>query len=951
MNNGLKKENKELRVECRWEPGQGFLLWDTGDSGLGWTLADLKYKLFAWHQGSFYGTMVPEVEWEGRWYLRLSPLTALEFFAQPPVPEFFTVKWGKEIVGMQQIVHLIQEMLTAGQWRPDYEGWRKGKTGWKLDCPPGLELDNPPSWLDEWVELIIEELREGNAEINRAWAALAEAYPLLGRDNPRTAIFADEEDWLMAIGWKQDHVPFRTCLRLSEPGEGNPWNLNLLLQDKENPDVMREFPPEGREGVADYPGAWLSHLERPAKDFRKWLGYLSWQDNGDEGLCLELTEEQAWEFLIEGSIKLVDAGCIVFLPSWWEQLRKQKPKLRIHTRSSVGSAGESLLGLQQIVRFDWKLAVGELELSEDEFNQALAEKKRLIKIRDQWIQLDPLFLQQVRKIMKQKKKGLSLGEVLQMHLLHEPTVSGDLDEGEIEEGHSVQVEVELNAHLSRMVEQLTQSADLPPEETSALFQGVLRNYQRAGHAWLMFLRRFGLGGCLADDMGLGKTIQWIAYLLGVKEREEAAEPSLLICPTSVMGNWQMELKRFAPSLQVHLHYGPQRSKGEDFAVAIQGRDLVITSYNLAYLDREDLGAVDWNCICLDEAQNIKNAYTKQSAAIRKLTGGHRVALTGTPMENRLTELWSIMDFLNPGYLGSLTAFKRQFVNKIEGSRDAKTIGQVRRLVRPFLLRRVKSDPAIELDLPEKLEFKEYVPLTMEQATLYEGMIEDMFRRLEEASVMERRGIIVATLTRLKQLVNHPALILKEGRSVPLRNRSTKLERLVEMVLELRAEGDRCLIFTQFIDMGHMIRDILQKELGEPALFLYGGTPKAQRDAMIARFQDEGQPGGVFILSLKAGGTGLNLTAANHVFHFDRWWNPAVENQATDRAHRIGQNRRVQVHKFITLGTLEERIDEMLERKQGLNELIVGGGENWITEFNTGELREIFALRREWVGIE
>ncbi len=948
MSNKLKMENKELWVECRWEPGQGFLL---GGSGLGWTLAELKYNLFAWHQDSFYGTMVPEVEGEDGWYLRLSPFMALEFFTQPSEPEFFTVKWGAEIARMQQTALLIQEKLAAGQWRPDYEGWRKGKTGWKLDYPHGGELANPPSYLDEWVELIIEELREGDTEVSRVWAALTEAYPLLGRDNPRTAIFADEEDWLMAIGWKQDQVPYRTCLRLSEPGEGNPWTLNLLLQDKENPDVMREFPfDEGAE--ADYPIAWLPHLERPVKDFRKWLEYLSWPNQGDEGLyCLELTEEEAWEFLIEGSIKLVDAGCTVFLPSWWEQLRKQKSKLRIHTKSSVGSTRESMLGLQQIVRFDWKLAVGDLELSEDEFNQALAEKKRLIKIRDQWIQLDPLFLEQVRKIMKEKKKGLSLGEVLQMHLLHEPTVSGDLEEGELEDGHSVQVEVELNADLSRMVEQLTQSADLPQEETAALFQGVLRKYQRSGYAWLMFLRRFGLGGCLADDMGLGKTIQWIAYLLGVKEKEETAEPSLLICPTSVIGNWQMELKRFAPSLQVHLHYGTQRGKGEDFLAAIQGRALVITSYNLAYLDREDLGAVDWNCICLDEAQNIKNAYTKQSAAIRKLSAGHRVALTGTPMENRLTELWSIMDFLNPGYLGSLTAFKRQFVNKIEGSRDTKTIEQVRRLVRPFLLRRVKTDPAIELDLPEKQEFKEYVPLTMEQATLYEGMIEDMFRRLEKATFMERRGIIVATLTRLKQLVDHPALILKEGRSVPQRNRSTKLERLVEMVQELRAEGDRCLVFTQFVNMGQMIQEILQKELGEPSLFLHGGTPKAQRDAMIARFQDESQPGGVFILSLKAGGTGLNLTAANHVFHFDRWWNPAVENQATDRAHRIGQNRRVQVHKFITLGTLEERIDEMLERKQGLNELILGGGENWITELTTGELREIFALRREWVGID
>jgi len=951
MNTGSNNMKNEFKVLCRWEPGQGFLFWGVTNSGALCNLTDLKYNLLAWHRRSFYGTMVPEAEWEGRRRLLLSPLAALEFLAQPPQPEFIKLKWSEEILRLQQIAPLIRELLAAGQWRPDYDRWRAGQTGWKLQYPPGLRRKKAPPYLEGWVSLIIEELREQNPELNRAWQALEENYPLLRRDNPRTAVFADEEDWLMAIGWKEDTIPFRTCLRLAEPGEGAPWTLNLVLQDKDNPEVMREFPPE-EPGGDSYPAAWLPHLARPGQDFRKGLRFLSWPDPGEEAPHrLELTEEQAWEFLTAGSIKLVEAGYTVFLPSWWDELRKQRPKLRVYTKSAAGSTGESLLGLRQIVKFDWKLALGETELSEEDFHRALAEKKRLINIRGHWVQLDPQLLQQVQKIIKEKKKGLSLGEVLQMHLLHEPDLPADLAETEAEEGLTVPVEVELNAHLSRLVEQLTQDNLGPAEEPSALFQGTLRNYQRTGYGWLMFLRRFGLGGCLADDMGLGKTIQWITYLLGIKEKGEAAGPSLLICPTSVMGNWQRELQRFAPTLQVYLHYGPQRCKGEAFATAIREKDLVITSYNLAHLDKEDLTAVAWDCICLDEAQNIKNAYTKQAAAIRKLSAAHRVALTGTPMENRLTELWSIMDFLNPGYLGSLTAFKRRFVNKIEGSRDAKVIEQVRRLVRPFLLRRVKTDPAIELDLPEKQEFKEYVPLTMEQATLYEGMIDDMFRRLERATPMEKRGIIVATLTRLKQLVDHPALILKEGRTALLRNRSTKLERLVEMVRELRAEGDRCLIFTQFVDMGYMLQEILQKELGEPALFLHGGTPKARRDALIACFQDPGQPGGVFILSLKAGGTGLNLTAANHVFHFDRWWNPAVENQATDRAYRIGQNRRVQVHKFIALGTLEERIDEMLERKQGLNELIVGGGENWITELSTGELREIFALRREWVGAD
>jgi SNF2 family DNA or RNA helicase len=357
----------------------------------------------------------------------------------------------------------------------------------------------------------------------------------------------------------------------------------------------------------------------------------------------------------------------------------------------------------------------------------------------------------------------------------------------------------------------------------------------------------------------------------------------------------------------------------------------------------------WHSICLDEAQNIKNAYTKQSQAIRGLTAGHRIAMTGTPMENRLTELWSIFDFINPGYLGSLRSFTEWFVNPIEKAQDNERITQVQRLVRPFLLRRMKTDPLIELDLPEKTEAKVYVSLTAEQAALYESVLQDMLTKLDTLLPMERRGAILATLTKLKQVCNHPALALKdESARRFVAERSAKVERLLEMVQELRAEGDQCLIFTQFVEAGNLLQSLLAEALGEPILFLHGGVPKAKRDAMITEFQSTTSSPGVFLLSLKAGGVGLNLTAASHVFHFDRWWNPAVENQATDRAFRIGQTRHVQVHKFVALGTLEERIDEMIERKQTLSEHIVGAGEQWITEMSTDDLRDLFALRREWV---
>ena len=673
------------------------------------------------------------------------------------------------------------------------------------------------------------------------------------------------------------------------------------------------------------------------------------------GLRRELNEAEAWEFLDSGSVRLVQAGHTVLLPKWWGEVKKLVPALKIRTRSSVGAWQESRLGVDQIVQFDWNLAVGDLELPEAEFREIVKKKRRLMQIRGKWIRLDPSYLKKIQKFIR-KKEGLSLGDILHLRLLG-PAAATPAEQEAGAEDDPLQVEIELSGQLARMVEQLGNLTEITVPEVALSFRGALRPYQQMGAAWMLFLRRFGLGCCLADDMGLGKTIQWIAYLLKVREEENPTQPALLICPTSVLGNWQKELARFAPGVGVRLHYGPQRSRGADFLPSVQGAGVVLTSYNLAHLDEVELSAVDWDCICLDEAQNIKNAYTKQAAAIRRLKGRHRIAMTGTPMENRLTELWSIYDFINPGYLGGSGEFSRKFVGVIEKKKDEADISRVQKLIRPFLLRRVKSDPAIELDLPEKQEQKEYVPLTVEQASLYESVLRDLFEKLEEYEGMGRRGLILSTLSRLKQVCNHPALLLKEdppGKVRDISGRSKKVERLLEMIAQLRQEGDRCLIFTQFVRMGQLLQEVLLRELGEPSYYLFGGTPRKERDQMVARFQGSASNGGdspnIFILSLKAGGLGLNLTAANHVFHFDRWWNPAVENQATDRSHRIGQNRHVMVHKFISLGTMEERIDEVLERKSDLSERIIGGSEAWLTEISTGELRELFTLRKDWVSV-
>jgi SNF2 family DNA or RNA helicase len=485
--------------------------------------------------------------------------------------------------------------------------------------------------------------------------------------------------------------------------------------------------------------------------------------------------------------------------------------------------------------------------------------------------------------------------------------------------------------------------ELPPPDG---FVGQLRPYQVRGYSWLAFLRRWGLGACLADDMGLGKTIQAIALLLQERETSDnGLEPALVICPTSVVGNWKREIQRFAPGLRVMVHHGSDRASGEEFVSMARTHDVIISTYGLARRDVEDLAQVPWSDIILDEAQNIKNPQAKQSQAIRTLPGGNRIALTGTPVENRLSELWSIMQFLNPGFLGSQAKFRKNFALPIERYQNQVATERLKGMVGPFLLRRVKTDPTVIQDLPEKLEMKVYCNLTAEQATLYRAVVKESLERVGSAGEgIERRGAVLGALTRLKQVCNHPAQFMGDGST--LAGRSGKLDRLGEMLEEALSVGDRALVFTQFAEMGHMLRAHLQSLFGVEVLFLHGGTPQKQRDRIVSRFQ-RGQGGPpIFVLSLKAGGTGLNLTAANHVFHFDRWWNPAVENQATDRAFRIGQTRDVQVHKFLCAGTLEERIDKMIESKKALAESVVGAGEGWLTELSTDELREIMALRAE-----
>jgi len=957
----------------------------------------LKHRLFAWHEPSFYGT---ELELRKIGELEAVVLPAEEvisFFATGPLLAHIEWSWEGDAARLTALAPLLSECLEKRLYAPDLAAYRRGLLRWSWEAAAvgatfgkvrGDELDLERSgWNDEARAGL--KAAFSAAVTSRFYATesdeadLRREFPALFASANAAAATAglDAESWLVQIGWKADVSPFRPLLQLIEPWEGDErprWRLRLVLQDKSDPATLRKVR-LGDNGEADgkWPDAWTAAIRnRSASWLERLRASLPRQrlSRGDNVLDKPLDDEAAWQFLNADSQRLLEAGWQVLLPAWWEAASRKKPRLRAAVQSEDESkkrgGGKSLFGLDAILSFNWRISIGDSDLSEQEFEELLARGERLVKFRDRWIALDPALIAQIRRMMEgmDKSQGLSFQDVLQLHLLSlgeagdEDAVAADTAaEAYAADSARVQLEVELNAHLTGLIARINQQSEWPQLDPPAGLRAELRSYQRDGFAWLAFLRRFGLGACLADDMGLGKTVQLITYLLHAKEQadEGVQLPSLIVCPTSVLGNWQKEISRFAPSLRVVMHYGSGRKSGTAFHNQAGNVDVVLTSFATASLDQDTLASFQWGAVCLDEAQNIKNAQTRQALAVKSLPALHRIALTGTPIENKLAELWSIYDFIVPTYLGTAKAFQGRFAVPIEHERDGRRMAELQRLIKPFMLRRKKKDPSIQLDLPEKNEMKTYVPLTSEQAALYDNCVKELMEKLRKLDGIQRKGAILGALTRLKQACDHPALLDEDLGTEPedgppqpeaIAARSSKLERLLAMVKELREEDERCLIFTQYIGMGKMIQDVLQRELGEPVLYLNGSTPKVQRDRMVERFQSRDLPSSeqpnVFILSLKAGGVGLNLTAANHVFHFDRWWNPAVENQATDRAYRMGQTRDVQVHKFISLGTLEERIDEMLENKQQLSDSVISSSEGWITELSTENLRELITLRRD-----
>jgi SNF2 family DNA or RNA helicase len=507
-------------------------------------------------------------------------------------------------------------------------------------------------------------------------------------------------------------------------------------------------------------------------------------------------------------------------------------------------------------------------------------------------------------------------------------------------------EIDAKDALAEMLAKLHDQRQIAPITDPPRLNATLRDYQKRGVAWLEFMEELGLNGCLADDMGLGKTIQVIAQLVREKELGFAGQPNLLIAPTSVLGNWRKEIERFAPHLSTRIHHGAERAADKaGFAEACRLCDVFITSYALVRKDAKLFDSVKWRRLVLDEAQNIKNPLAAQTKAILHIKSDHRLALTGTPVENRLLDLWSLFNFLNPGYLGRQAQFRKNYELPIQRENNIGKSALLRKLVEPFILRRVKTDPAIIQDLPDKVDNRQYCNLGKEQASLYEAVVRDVGVQLADSEGIQRQGLMLSTLMKLKQICNHPAQFLQDGGPFTA-ERSHKLERLTDMLADVLVEGESALVFTQFTEIGESLERHLKSALQCQTYYLHGGTTRNRREQMITRFQDPESPPAVFILSLKAGGVGITLTRANHVFHFDRWWNPAVEDQATDRAFRIGQTRNVFVHKFITLGTLEERIDAMIEDKRKVAGSIVGSDESWLAKLDNTAFKQLIALNRQ-----
>jgi SNF2 family DNA or RNA helicase len=808
-----------------------------------------------------------------------------------------------------------------------------------------------------------------------------------GKTTTDLELYQQWQFWQQRISHTQTDSSFYLCFQLQAPlKEEEPWQLEFQVAPKEDPSLKLPL----AAYWAMTPAKQKTIQKQFGKDFEQDLllnlGYAAriyndlWQGLETEhpaGMPLNL--DRAFEFLKESAWVLEDAGYKVIVPAWWTPSGRRRAKLRLKAAGKSVGAGsqkgkQSYFSFDRLVEYQYELAIGGESVSAKEWEQLVQAKAPLVKFRGEWMELDRDKMQEMLQFWQQHQQEqpeMSLTEFMKL-------VASDDN-----------LEVDRDSTLEEMLAQLNDKSQFEPIPNPPQLNGTLREYQRRGVSWLQYLENLGLNGCLADDMGLGKTIQVIARL--VNERAEVSatpttkkasskttiksaaktvaktsktskskadeieiapsassepKPTLLIAPTSVVGNWKKEVEKFAPHLRAIVHHGSDRTQDvEAFKASCFTHDLTITSFTLVRKDENLFSEIAWHRVVIDEAQNIKNPKAAQTKAILNLEATHRLALTGTPVENRLLDLWSIFNFLNPGYLGKEAQFKKSFEVPIQKNSDKIQAGILKKLVEPFILRRLKTDRSIIKDLPDKIEQKLYTNLTKEQASLYQAVVREVEGKIENTEGIERKGLILSTLMQLKQICNHPMQFLHDG-SEFTPERSHKLSRLSEMVEEAIEEGESLLIFSQFTEIGDALAKHFKHVYHYNTYYIHGGTSRDKRERAITEFQDPETEPSVFVLSLKAGGVGITLTKANHVFHFDRWWNPAVEDQATDRAFRIGQKKNVFVHKFVTIGSLEEKIDQMIEDKKKLAGAIVGADESWLTELDNDTFKQLIALNRD-----
>ncbi|MDD4614732.1 MAG: DEAD/DEAH box helicase, partial [Caldisericia bacterium] len=736
------------------------------------------------------------------------------------------------------------------------------------------------------------------------------------------------------------NAQYQFGVRLQEPSneEENKWYLQCLLRITSNPDQTVEWTLQDIENEVPKqdnttPSISETQIHSVIEYMTSMSNTLRFHPEIFKEYKVQFSTKEAFLFLKKDVKKLQQIGFWTQLPPWWENMRtEQSLQIQIDPLAFPSPKTSHKQPVEDLLQCRITAYLDEIELTEKDI-QALSEQKEpFMKIHQNWVYINPKKIRSSLSLLQSKKPAIPIKTLLAMSLGIEKT----WEEIPI---HSIA----FNQEIENFKTLLHHPQNIPLLAQPENMKGTLRHYQTVGFSWIQFLYQWGFGVCLADDMGLGKTIQTLAFLQR-RLQSGPSSPVLLICPTSVMNHWKNEIKQFTPSISAYIHHGPNRKKDQDFLAAIQDFNIVITSYQILYRDYSFLKKIPWEIVIADEAQNIKNPVTLQSKAARHLHADFKLALTGTPLENHIGDLWSIMDFMNPGFVGSRKYFHEHFFKPIHIAKDEQRLKTLKAMTSPFILRREKTDEQIAPDLPKKIETKEYCLLTKEQVRLYKALTEQVKNDLDTKTGMQRKGCILAAFTKLKQICNHPSQYNKK--KGPYENRSGKLIRLCEILETIRNQQENVLIFTQYAQMGSILYEYFHQKYHDPVYYICGATPKPKRDEMIDAFQQYKGGSQIFILSLKTGGVGITLTNANHVVHYDRWWNPAVENQATDRAFRIGQYKNVLVHKFIVSGTLEEHIDTIIEQKTQLYNQILPSHDQWYTELTNEEIQSIIQLNEE-----